>query len=151
MKITKEQLEKIILEELNEMLPRDPNVNRQKMTKANIYTIQKIANELAKKHNLSTRLAGVRPEDTRNPSNVRWGYALDLYVGETRYSIEINRRGGDYEIDQGVKDSWNNSGWSTNVAGKDMFADRGEEFRTELEKMIQDMFTKTAPKIRLTK
>jgi len=152
MKITKEQLKKIIKEELNEMVPRNPNANRQKMTRANIYAITKIANELAKKYNLSARLAGVRPKDTGRMSNVRWGYALDLFVGDTRYSIEINRRGDDYEIDQGVMDNWNDNGFATSVSGRDMFMDRGQDFKIELEKMIKDMFKQTgAPKIRLTK
>ncbi len=152
MKITKEQLKSIILEELNEMMPRNPNANRQKMSKANIYTITKIANELAKKYNLSARLAGVRPKDVRKQSLVRWGYALDLQVGDFRYSVEIRRRGQDYEIDQGTMDSWNNNGFSTNIDGEDMFMDRGKEFRIELEKMIREMFKQTgAPKIRLNK
>ena len=49
-------------------------------------------------------------------------------------------------------DSWNDNGFSTVVRGRDMFMDRGREFRIELEKMIKDMFKQTgAPKIRLTK
>ena len=152
MKLTKEKLENIISEELNEMMPRNPNANRQKMSKANIYTITKIANQLAKKYNLSARLAGVRPKDTSKMSNVRWGYALDLQVGDFRYSVEIRRRGEDYEIDQGVMDSWNDNGFSSVVRGRDMFMDRGREFEIELEKMIKDMFKQTgAPKIRLRK
>jgi len=150
MKITKEQLKNIIKEELDSMMSEAPTTQGRLVSAVN-GMLQRRANALAKKHNLSPRLAGIRPEDTRNPSNVRWGYALDLNLGKYRYTVDINRSRDQYIIDQGYGDSWYKGNPIVHTA-ESIYGDKAAKFTSDLESMIEDMLKSTkAPKIRLNR
>ena len=148
MKLTEKQLKTIILEELDDLMSEAP-MSRNRLVSAVNGMLQRRADALAKKHNLSPRLAGIRPEDTRKPSNVRWGYALDLNLGRDRFTVDISRSGDRYFIDQGYGDSWYKGNPIVHSA-ESIYEDKATKFTSDLESMIEDMLKSTkAPKIRL--
>ena len=148
MKLTNKQLKQIILEELDSMIAEAP-MSQSRLVSAVNNMLQRRANTLAKKHNLSPRLAGIRPKDTSNPSNVRWGYALDLNLGNNRYTVEIRRSGDQYFLDQGYGDSWYKGSPIAHSADS-IYQDKATKFTSDMESMIEDMLKSTkAPKIRL--